>query len=130
VFHESFRDFLIDPDLGSSKFRLDELKCHERIAESCLRLLNSKDPGCDRDYLRRNICDLKMPGTARMEVAPKTTRESLPPHVQHACQYWVHRLKQSNRPLKDEKIYRFLKRHFLPALARSIESYGEDRREY
>ena len=115
MFHLSFRDFLVDPaKRTTNEFWVDEMECHKGITDRCLRLLDSKDHGRDRDHLRRDICNLKMPGEARIGVDAKTIRESLPPHVQYACLYWVYHLEQSKDRVRDGgQVHLFLKRHFL-----------------
>lgn len=115
IFHLSFRDFLIDPaKRNTNEFWVDEIECHKGIAQCCLRLLDSKDHSRDCDHLRRDICNLKMPGKVRMEVDAKTIRESLPPHVQYACLYWVYHLERSKDRVRDGgQVHLFLKRHFL-----------------
>jgi hypothetical protein len=60
MFHLSFRDFLVDPNKrGTNPFWVDESATHERIATRCLELLSSSG------HLRKDICNPKMPGTAR-----------------------------------------------------------------
>jgi hypothetical protein len=115
IFHLSFRDFLVDPaKRTTNEFWVDEIECHREIADRCLRLLDSKDHGRDRDHLRRDICNLKMPGKARIEVDAATIRESLPPHIQYACLYWVYHLERSKDRVRDGGlVHLFLKRHFL-----------------
>jgi hypothetical protein len=93
---------------------MDRVECHKGIADRCLRLLDSKDHSRDCDHLRKDICNLKMPRKARIEVDAKTIRESLPPHVQYACLYWVYHLEQSKDRVRDGgQVHLFLKRHFL-----------------
>lgn len=115
MFHLSFRDFVVDPaKRTTNELWVDELECHKEIADRCLRLLDSEDHRCDRDHLRRDICNLRMPGKARIEVDTETIRKSLPPHIQYACLYWVYHLKQSNDRVRDgDRVHLFLKRHFL-----------------
>ncbi|PMD32232.1 hypothetical protein L207DRAFT_572057 [Hyaloscypha variabilis F] len=119
MFHLSFRDFLVDPaKRTTNEFGVDEIECHKGIADRCLRLLDSKDHvrdrDRDRDHLRRDICNLKMPGKARIEVDAKMMRKSLPPHVQYACLYWVYHLERSKDRVRDGgQVHLFLKRHFL-----------------
>jgi hypothetical protein len=108
LFHLSFRDFLVDPAKSTTnEFWVDEEKCHEKLAKRCLKLMSS-------GYLKRDICKLKMPGKIRTEVAAETIDACLPAHVQYACLYWVHHLKESGGIMNDgDQAHSFLKRHFL-----------------
>ncbi|KAF4534641.1 Vegetative incompatibility protein HET-E-1 [Lasiodiplodia theobromae] len=114
TFHLSFRDFLIDPSKrGTNPFWIDERAAHENIANRCLELLSSGD------RLKKNICNLDIPGIACVEVDPAVVNSHLPAAVRYACLYWVYHLEQS-RPAEDKacitddhQAYIFLKRHFL-----------------
>lgn len=114
IFHLSFRDFLVDHDKrDTNPFWIDEMATHEKIASRCLELLSSGG------RLRKDICNLDMPGMARTDVDPAVINSHLPADVRYACLYWVHHLDQS-RPAEekacitdDHQAYIFLKRHFL-----------------
>ncbi|RYP03189.1 hypothetical protein DL765_010574 [Monosporascus sp. GIB2] len=74
TFHLSFRDFLVDPDKrNTNPFWVDEKASHERIAASCVKLLDG--------YLREDICDLKMPGTARADIEQAIINSRLPAEI-------------------------------------------------
>ncbi|KAH6883946.1 vegetative incompatibility protein HET-E-1 [Thelonectria olida] len=109
MFHLSFRDFLVDPEKrDTNPFWVDERATHERIANKCLELLSSSG------HLRKDICDLKMPGTARADIQPAVIEPCLPAHVRYACLYWVYHLEQSSARITDShRAYLFLSRHFL-----------------
>lgn len=109
LLHLSFRDFLVDPEKSTSNpFWVDEKKAHERIANCCLRLLETSR------HLKKDICNLKMPGTLRAEIDTRTIDTSLPAHVRYACLYWVHHLEQSESHIVDsDQAHLFLKGHFL-----------------
>ncbi len=112
LFHLSFRDFLVDPDKGKGKkeypFWVDERKVHERLATRCLRLLST--PGT----LKRDICNLRLPGTPRSKVSQQTIDTALPPEVQYACRYWVHHWKDSRCKIRDgDLVDDFLINHLL-----------------
>lgn len=114
IFHLSFRDFLVDPNKrDTNPFWIDERATHEKIANRCLELLSSGD------RLKKNICNLDIPGMSRVDVNPAVINSHLPAAVRYACLYWVHHLEQS-RPAEgkacitdDHQAYIFLKRHFL-----------------
>jgi hypothetical protein len=109
MFHLSFRDFLVDPDeRESNPFWIDKTATHGKIATRCIELMSSFE------NLRKDLCDMKMPGTARADIEPTIIKSSLPAHVQYACLYWVYHLEQSNARITDKhQAYLFLKRHFL-----------------
>ncbi|KAK2926405.1 hypothetical protein FoTM2_013271 [Fusarium oxysporum f. sp. vasinfectum] len=109
MFHLSFRDFLVDPDKRSTNpFWVDEIATHEIIANRCLELLSSSG------HLRKDICDLKMPGIVRGDIEPAVIESYLPADVRYACLYWVRHMEQSNAGITDShRVYHFLKRHFL-----------------
>ena len=94
LFHLLFRDFLVDPDKrGANPFWVDEKATHETIATRCLELLSS--------HLKEDICDLKMPGTARADVELAVIDAHLPADVRYACLYWVHHVVQSRTRMTD-----------------------------
>ena len=82
LLHPSFRDFLLDKQrCREQHFWVDEKKAHEDLAESCLRLmLNS---------LRRDICELRAPGSLACAVGSSKIEQCLPRDLQYACRYWV-----------------------------------------
>jgi hypothetical protein len=109
MFHLSFRDFLVDPDkCGANPFWVDERVTHERIATRCIDLLFRSG------HLKKDICNLKNPGTARAEVKPAVIDRCLPTDVRYACLYWVYHVEQSDACITNRhQAYLFLKRHFL-----------------
>lgn len=88
LLHPSFRDFLLDQerctDLG---FWVDSAERHLALTESCLRLMAAS--------LKRDICDLKLPGTLIGEIDPEIVREQIPTELEYACTYWVQHLVQA-----------------------------------
>lgn len=107
-FHQSFRDYLIDPKGGANEFFVNEKDAHEMLATRCLNLL-MKDHA-----LKKDICNLQMPGTLREDVDRRKIEGCLPSEVQYACQYWAHHLKGSTVRLHDgHQTLQFLQRHFL-----------------
>ncbi|KAH8654671.1 WD40-repeat-containing domain protein [Ilyonectria robusta] len=112
LLHLSFRDFLVDPKKGKEQerypFWIDERETHGRLAARCLHLLSTGDT------LRRDICNLRLPGTARSEIGQQTIHDALPPEVQYACRYWVYHWKESNCTIRDGNLVdRFLTCHLL-----------------
>ncbi|KAK4675111.1 NACHT and WD40-domain containing NOD-like receptor 5 [Podospora pseudoanserina] len=107
MFHLSFHDFLVDPNKqGTNPFWIDSGATHEKIAIRCLELLS----GC----LKKDICDLRMPGTARAEIESSVIDSHLPSDVRYACLYWVYHVQQNSCRISDNhQVYTFLQRHFL-----------------
>lgn len=107
-FHQSFRDYLIDPRGGVNEFFVNEKDTHEILAIRCLDLL------MEVNTLKKDICNLHMPGTLREDVDRRKIDGYLPSEVQYACLYWVHHLKGSRARLHDgHRLLQFLQRHIL-----------------
>ncbi|KAJ5742536.1 vegetative incompatibility protein HET-E-1 [Penicillium nucicola] len=107
IFHESFRDFVIDPEMSQS-FYVDEKATHKMLADRCLALLSHGG------HLKQDICGLEAPGRLRTVLDKPKIDRCLPLHVQYACLYWVHHLKKSGVKLNDEhQALSFLLEHCL-----------------
>lgn len=111
LFHQSFRDFLLDPDLteldNGKLFWIDENKAHADLAARCVRLLGG-------GVLKEDLCDVKAPGTRRKDVSKAKIEVYLPGEVVYACCYWVKHLVASKQASSDhEEIYQFLMKHLL-----------------
>jgi hypothetical protein len=103
ILHLSFRDFLIQP---TSKFFVDEADKHKDIAFYCLKTM--------RYHLKRNICDLKGPGTHSTDLNPQSISQSLPPELQYSCRYWIHHFEKSKVASAEiHHVLLFLRHHFL-----------------
>jgi hypothetical protein len=77
LLHLSFRDFLVDPvKRDANPFWVDEEMTHEHLASKCLNLLS------ERNYLKKDICNLGAPGRLRTEVNQQTIDDCLPADVQ------------------------------------------------
>ena len=107
LLHPSFRDFLVNKERCFDRhFWIDQEKAHHNIAEQCLCVMSKT--------LKRNICQLRTPGTLKNETEIGTVDQHLPYHVQYACQYWVDHLQNSYLSLDDGgHVYEFLQSHFL-----------------
>ncbi|KAL5093219.1 hypothetical protein Trisim1_011024 [Trichoderma cf. simile WF8] len=108
LFHLSFRDFLIDKEnLDINSFWVDEQETHQMVMVRCLKLLSTNN-------LRKDICDLRRPGTLRLDIEQETIDTRFQPEMQYACLYWVHHLKESGGTVRDhDQVYDFLIRHLL-----------------
>ncbi|KAG9258938.1 uncharacterized protein F5Z01DRAFT_9785 [Emericellopsis atlantica] len=106
LLHLSFRDFLLDPEKrDKSPFWVDEKLAHDAMAANCLRVM---------DCLKQDICQLEAPGTDRSDIDPLTVDKYLPSELQYACLYWVYHVQGASNHQSDcERVYAFLKQHFI-----------------
>ncbi|KAF8534356.1 WD40-repeat-containing domain protein, partial [Trichophaea hybrida] len=107
LLHLSFRDFLLDPKRCSDhQFWINEKKSHNDIFVNCLKLMSK--------HLKRDICNLRLPGALTSEVKRGVVDSCLPLDVQYACQYWVDHLQKSKVELNDnDQVHTFLREHFI-----------------
>lgn len=86
--HPSFRDFLLDQTRCTNlDFWVDSTQSHLVLTKTCLSLMTAG--------LKRDICDLKLPGRLREEIDPGKVREDIPAELEYACTYWVRHLESS-----------------------------------
>lgn len=113
LLHPSFRDFLLDQTRCTDlDFWVDSAERHVGLTGSCLKLMAGS--------LKRDICDLKMPGTLINEIFPERIQEHIIAELEYACTYWVRHLESSvpsansilERDLLD-RIRRFLEQSIL-----------------
>jgi len=126
VIHLSFRDFMLDNKRNKdSRFQIDQSKIHHHLFQRSFDIMDSTQG------LKRNIADLKSPGTCIVEVKSGVPHDAdeeyeivrrdslnIKPELQYACRYWVHHLEhhleQSKSSINDQgEVYRFLQKHFL-----------------
>lgn len=107
LFHQSFRDFLLDPSTrNKTPFWVDEKEMNQMLFTSCVSVM--------REYLKKNICSLKSYGIKRSDIDPKSINHHLLPELQYSCRYWTHHLIRSKDPMSQvNDILAFLKEHFL-----------------
>ncbi|KAM0720132.1 hypothetical protein Q7P37_004268 [Cladosporium fusiforme] len=108
MFHLSFRDFLVDPDLKDRNvFSIDAKETHRALGMHCIRLLQCES-------LKKDVCGIVQPGTRRSDVEKSVVHNSLPEAVSYACCYWVHHVTSGEQCVKDEcAVHRFLEKHLL-----------------
>ncbi|PQE09262.1 Vegetative incompatibility HET-E-1 protein [Rutstroemia sp. NJR-2017a BBW] len=109
LLHLSFRDFLVDTEKRETNpFWVDEKEAHKKLASRCLLCLTTSG------YLKKDICDLRVPERPQADIDQHTIDTHLPPDVQYACQYWVYHLKECGNVICDnDQVYNFLECHFL-----------------
>ena len=105
LFHQSFRDFLLDSRLAKDFF-IDETEVHKALYSTCLIVM--------REKLKKDICCQKKPGTLRKNINEQVVDGCLKPEVQYACLYWVEHLQKSGFKIDDDDpVYKFLNEHLL-----------------
>jgi hypothetical protein len=107
LLHPSFRDFLLDEQRClNPQFFVDRKQAHHHVFTCCLQIMS--------DHLRRDICNLRVPGARAAEVNRSELDQHIPPHVQYACRYWIHHLQQGNiNSCAYSDVQRFLQKHFI-----------------
>ena len=103
--HQSAKEYLI---AGERKgiFHLGQEHEHANTARHCLEVMSNT--------LRRDICDLKMPGVCLSDVDTSKIGDCIPFHAQYACLYWVAHVQRAS-PTEQEnlEVLEFLRKHFL-----------------
>lgn len=109
IFHESFRDFLVQVDsVDGQKFQIDETATHKILADRCIWLLD------EGGVLKKDICDLREAGKLRTTIDQEVIDDNLPSEAQYACLYWVHHVKGSAVMLSyGHRVLQFLQNHLL-----------------
>lgn len=111
LFHLSFRDFLLDPNLAKDdegkQFWIEEPQAHRKLKDHCLRLLGN-------GALKEDMCCVKAPGTLRASVEKTKVTSHLPREIEYACCYWVQHAVISREMLNDHSVVlQFLEEHML-----------------
>ena len=108
LFHLSFRDFLVDPELhGGSDFGVDKPKTHGKLAERCILLLGA-------DTLKEDVCGVREMGMRRGSIKRTRIAKALPEAVAYACCYWVQHSIASREVMIDNGVaHEFLRRHLI-----------------
>lgn len=104
--HLSFPEFLVDDSRCPAEFSVDERITNRNLAERCLQSMS--------EFLSRDICGLKTPGTLKKQIGPSAVQRCIPDHVQYACRYWINHLLESGIENFDNvQVVQFLREHFL-----------------
>ncbi|KAF8535469.1 hypothetical protein BDD12DRAFT_892769 [Trichophaea hybrida] len=107
LLHPSFRDFLLDEQrCKDPQFYIDQGEAHTHLFVSCLNLMSK--------HLKRDMCNLQLPGTRQCKVGDGEVEKFIPLDVQYACRHWVYHVQQSNIQLdENNRVHIFLQKHFL-----------------
>jgi hypothetical protein len=88
------------------KLRIDQKTVHKDVFLSYIRLMSK--------HLKKDICDLKLPGILTSEVERTVIERCVPPEVQYACRYWIDHLMRSDVTFYDiGEVHLFLQEHLL-----------------
>ena len=88
LFHTSFRDYLLNSSRRKHSNLIIKLPlAHDQLFKGCKRILEK--------YLKRNLANIRHPGTLHKDIADADTEERLPSYVQYSCKHWVSHLTQS-----------------------------------
>ncbi|KAF7133693.1 hypothetical protein CNMCM5793_004991, partial [Aspergillus hiratsukae] len=107
LFHQSFRDFLLDSNTREkTPFWVDEKQIDQKLTTHCLSVMNGQ--------LKKNMCNLQNYGRERRNIDTQSINHYLPPELQYSCRYWTHHLARSKDPMSQiDNILGFLDNHFL-----------------
>ncbi|THX74193.1 WD40 repeat-like protein [Aureobasidium pullulans] len=106
LFHLSFHDYLVDPNQCPRAFLINEPALHAQIAGMCVKLMSR--------HLRRDLCQLRKPGTTRNEIGQQTLKKFLPAGLRYACRYWTQHADQGKNSICDgDNVHKFLNQHML-----------------
>jgi NACHT domain/Heterokaryon incompatibility protein (HET) len=103
--HPSFRDFLCDHSrCRNEALCVDRFAMHSMLADRSLNTMS---------ILRRDICDLKSPGTMVEDVGPVIIQQHLSSVLQYSCRYWLDHSEHGRLSLNDDgPVHRFLQEYF------------------
>ncbi|KAJ5698402.1 hypothetical protein N7462_000407 [Penicillium macrosclerotiorum] len=106
LFHQSFRDFLLDPDTRQkTPFWVDEKETNYSLTINCLLICQE---------LRKNSCVLPSYGTRRAEIDNLTIDNYFSSELKYASRYWaIHLMQCIDISDAMHKAFLFLKKHFL-----------------
>lgn len=105
--HPSFPEFLLNSErCPDQQLCVDKQTAHTALAEACIQTMSKR--------LRKDICNLSLPGALTEAVNSKQIDHYIPTELQYACCHWVQHLQQSNTLLPDTgHVHLFLRRHLL-----------------
>ena len=110
--HPSFRDFFLDTKRCTHRqLQVDSTRIHWSLADSCVWIMSHK--------LKKDICNLRLPGALANEVDKNRIQQFIPDELQYACNFWVQHLQvqhvqESENLLVDNgKVHHFLRKYLL-----------------
>lgn len=116
--HQSAKDYLSD-DKGKLIFHLGRDHEHASLASLCLTIMSTT--------LRKDLCNLRIPGVLLSNIDLSDLDAQIPLHAQYACVYWAVHLQQAGSSRQetftlgeDCRVLRFFQHHFLHWLEATI----------
>jgi len=87
--HQSFVDFLIDPDKCSLMFLIKRKEESQALTLGCLRVM--------KDLLRFNICNVKSSYLRNSDIQDlgSQEKECIPPYLFYSCRFWTSHLAET-----------------------------------
>ncbi|KAK0383001.1 hypothetical protein NLU13_8917 [Sarocladium strictum] len=130
LFHQSFRDFLVDKErvetacrrlseqsgLGHLDIWVDEPSCHGKLLEYCLSTMEGTESarrGEHVAFLKEDILNLKTPDCRVEAVDVEHLNNGIPRYLEYACRYWVRHFLESDQSRYGSRVLRFLKQNVL-----------------
>jgi hypothetical protein len=95
-FHLSFIEFLARPT-KAHEFQIDERTTHGFMANRCLAVMMQPTA------LQQDICQVRKPGSRRLEIASHIIESHISPALSYACRYWVHHLEAADVVVDDQQ---------------------------
>lgn len=88
-------------------FWIDEQKVHDDLFQRCLDIMSK--------HLKKDICNLQLPGSLVGEVESHVIKSSIPLELQYACRFWVSHLQRAGNKLlhENDRIHLFFQEHLL-----------------
>src|SRR5882724_4179903 len=102
VCHQSFSDFLLDPELSGS-FSIHRAESTTILTLGCLRLMNDREDG-----LKFNISGLETSHCLNSQVPDleKRIKDTIPTHLSYSCGFWAEHLQEtSESDVKDDILF-------------------------
>ncbi|RPA82949.1 hypothetical protein BJ508DRAFT_81699 [Ascobolus immersus RN42] len=108
ILHTSFRDFLLDPARCPETFYIAEHTTHAMLAAKCMKVMST--------HLRKDICDIQLPGQHLEGIMKGYIRSFITPDLEYSCRYWIqHFCKGDGKVHTSEngRLSQFLRAHLL-----------------
>ncbi|KIM27515.1 hypothetical protein M408DRAFT_166002 [Serendipita vermifera MAFF 305830] len=107
-YHQSFVDFLLDPDRCTIGFSIDQDRAKRKLALACFKLLNNE--------LRFNICGVESSYVKNADIPDLASRAAkfISPHLMYSSLWWASHLAEtkSDREIFDH-VQDFMRKRFL-----------------
>lgn len=103
--HPSLRDFLYDRSRCHEYLFVNQTVTHNLLAERSLSVMS---------VLRKDLCNLKSPGTLMEDIGSTVITQHLSSALQYTCRYWLDHVEHGQMRLNDSgPVHRFLQEYCL-----------------